>query len=278
MPVKVDEAWKERLRAACPELPFDRQRRFFGQYALPYTITSVLVPDRDLADYFEEAARLGGKPQAVGNWIVNDLLRELGQAQLSLAESKVRPGHVAALVQLVESGAIPEPAAREVFADMFRTGEEPEAIVDRLGLKAAASQPDDLERWCREAIAADPRAAAEFQAGKESAINAFKGPVMRAAKGKANPKLVDEDAQAPAEGVGAAVFASPCLAGRGDRGGADELDDVARPRCSPSRAAPPRRRFRARVSSAVALPRSPPPGACSCRPRGSAPIWPRSIS
>ena len=191
MPVVVDEAWKERLRASCPELPFDRQRRFFGQYALPYTLTSVLVPDRDLADYFEAAARLGGKPQSVANWIVNDLLRELGQARLPLAGSKVRPGHVAALVQLVDSGAIPGPAAREVFALMFRTGEEPSAIVDRLGLGAAASQPD-LERWCREAIAADPRAAAEFANGKESAINAFKGPVMRAAKGKANPKLVDE--------------------------------------------------------------------------------------
>jgi aspartyl-tRNA(Asn)/glutamyl-tRNA(Gln) amidotransferase subunit B len=191
MPVKVDEAWKERLRATCPELPFERQRRMQGQYQIPYTITSVLVPDRELSDYFEAAAQLSGQPQAAGNWVVNDLLRELGHARLSLSGCKVRPGDLAGLVRLVSSGAIGTPAAREVFAEMFRSGGNPEAIVERKGLKAAASS-DELERWCREAVAADPRAASEFRAGKESAINAFKGPVMRAAKGKANPKAVDE--------------------------------------------------------------------------------------
>ena len=191
MPVAVDEAWKERIRAACPELPFDKQRRLADHYGLPYTITSVLVSDRALSDYFEAAARLSGLPHAAANWIVNDLLREVGQARVPLAESKARPEHIAALVRLIESGTILGTAAKEVFAAMFRTGETPEAIVDRLGLKAGASQ-SDLERWCREAIAADPRAAAEFRHGKESAINAFKGFVMRAAKGKAGPKLVDE--------------------------------------------------------------------------------------
>jgi aspartyl-tRNA(Asn)/glutamyl-tRNA(Gln) amidotransferase subunit B len=191
MPVKVDDAWKERLRASCPELPFDRQRRLLDQYQIPYTITSVLVPDRELSDYFEKAAALSGQPQAAGNWVVNDLLRELGQAKLPLSDCKVRPEDLAALVRLVSSGSIQTTAARDVFAEMFRSGGEPEAIVERKGLKSNASS-DDLERWCREAIEGDPRAAAEFRSGKQSAINAFKGPVMRAAKGKANPKTVDE--------------------------------------------------------------------------------------
>jgi aspartyl-tRNA(Asn)/glutamyl-tRNA(Gln) amidotransferase subunit B len=81
MPVKVDEPWKQKLRAECPELPFDKQRRFLADYALPYTLTSVLVWDRQLADYFEETAKLAGpgKAQAVGNWVTNDLLRELAR-------------------------------------------------------------------------------------------------------------------------------------------------------------------------------------------------------
>jgi aspartyl-tRNA(Asn)/glutamyl-tRNA(Gln) amidotransferase subunit B len=191
MPVKVDDAWKERLRASCPELPFDRQRRLLDQYRIPYTITSVLVPDRELSDYFEKAAALSGQPQAAGNWVVNDLLRELGQAKLPLGDCKVRPEDLAALVRLVSSGTIQTTAAREVFAEMFRSGGGPEAIVERKGLKSNASS-GDLERWCREAIEGDPRAAAEFRSGKQSAINAFKGPVMRAARGKANPKSVDE--------------------------------------------------------------------------------------
>jgi aspartyl-tRNA(Asn)/glutamyl-tRNA(Gln) amidotransferase subunit B len=191
MPVQVDAAWRNRLRATCPELPFDKQRRFFAQYQLPYTLTSVLVPDRALSDFFEEAVRAGGAPQAVGNWIVNDLLRELGQARCALDDSKVRPAHLAALVRLIAAGTIGTQAAREVFAAMFQTGETPEAIAAQKGLKAAADLPE-LEGWCQAAIAADPKAVAEFKRGKDSAINAFKGPVMRAAKGRANPQLVDQ--------------------------------------------------------------------------------------
>jgi aspartyl-tRNA(Asn)/glutamyl-tRNA(Gln) amidotransferase subunit B len=191
MPVKVDETWKSRIKSECPELPFDKQRRFFEQYQVPYTITSVLVPDRELSDYFEEAAKLSGKPQAAGNWIVNDLLRELANAKTTLADSKVTPKHIAELVKLVEGGTLLSQAAKEVFVDMFQGGEMPAAIVDRKGLKAGTNA-GELEQWCRDAIAGNPKALADFKAGKDSAINGFKGPVMKAAKGKADPKLVDE--------------------------------------------------------------------------------------
>jgi aspartyl-tRNA(Asn)/glutamyl-tRNA(Gln) amidotransferase subunit B len=194
MPVKVDGAWKARLHAQCPELPFDKQRRFQREYDLPFTITSVLIPDRALSDFFEEAARAAGsgRAQAVGNWIVNDLLRELGAARVTLAEAKARPAQVAELVQLVEAGALLTGAARDVFTEMFATGDAPGAIADRRGLKVAATDTAELDQWCRDALAGNPKAVAEFKAGKDSAINALKGPVMKAAKGKAPPKLVDE--------------------------------------------------------------------------------------
>lgn len=191
MPVKVDAAWKARIQAECPEQPFDKQRRFLEQYHIPYTLTSVLVWDRALADYFEEAAKLCGKPQAAANWIVNDLLRELSHGKIALSESKVSPTHIAELVKLVEAGTITNNAAKEVFVDMAASGEMPDVIVERKGLKAETNS-DELETWCRESIAANPKALAEFKAGKDTAINAFKGPIMKAAKGKANPKLVDE--------------------------------------------------------------------------------------
>jgi aspartyl-tRNA(Asn)/glutamyl-tRNA(Gln) amidotransferase subunit B len=191
MPVKVDEAWKAQILATCPELPFVKQQRFLEQYKIPYTITSVLVPDRELSDYFEETVRLGGKAQAAGNWIANDLLRELGQSHQLLAEAKVRPAQLASLIKAIDSGTLVGPAAKEVFAAMFRTGETVEALIEKLGLKGG-TDPGELERWCRESIAADPRSLADFKGGKESAINGFKGPVMRAAKGKADPKLVDQ--------------------------------------------------------------------------------------
>ena len=189
MPVKVDAEWKARLQAECPELPFAKQRRFVERYQLPYSLTSVLVWDRALADYFEEAATLAGpgKAQAVGNWIVNDLLRELTAAHLTLATSKIRPAHIAALVQLVDAGKVLTHAAKEIFIEMAATGDLPDVIADRKGLKAVPTDPNELETWCRDSIAANPKAVAEFKSGKDSAINALKGPVMKAAKGKANP-------------------------------------------------------------------------------------------
>jgi aspartyl-tRNA(Asn)/glutamyl-tRNA(Gln) amidotransferase subunit B len=194
MPVHVDEAWKVELRSACPELPFDKQRRLIADYQIPYTITSVLIPDRALSDFFEATAQLAGtgRAQAVGNWITNDLLRELGAAKLPLSASKISAANLAALIQLIDAGTLLNAAAKEVFATMFATGEAPAVIVARLGLAAAPTDAGELEAWCRESIATNAKALAEFKSGKDSAINAFKGPIMKAAKGKANPKLVDE--------------------------------------------------------------------------------------
>jgi aspartyl-tRNA(Asn)/glutamyl-tRNA(Gln) amidotransferase subunit B len=194
MPVRVDESWKDRIRAECPELPLAKQHRFIEQYQLPYTLTSVLVWDQGLADYFEAAAKVAGsgKAQAVGNWIANDLLRELSNAKQALAESKVRPGHIAALVKLVDDGVVLTHAAKEIFIEMFSTGDQPDVVAERRGLKAVPTDAGELEQWCADAITANPKALAEFKAGKDSAINAFKGPIMKAAKGKANPKQVDE--------------------------------------------------------------------------------------
>lgn len=192
MPVVIDAAWQERLRAECPELPFDRQRRFLADYQLPFTQTSVLVWDRPLADYFEAVVRLGAAPQAAGNWIINDLRRELAAAGLDPAASRVSPANLVALLRLVDSGAVLNAAAKEVFVEMFATGDSPDAIADRRGLRAAPTDSGELENWCRDAIAGNAKAAAEFRSGKDGAINALKGPVMKAAKGKANPKAVDE--------------------------------------------------------------------------------------
>jgi aspartyl-tRNA(Asn)/glutamyl-tRNA(Gln) amidotransferase subunit B len=199
MPVKVDAEWKARLAAELPERPFDKQRRFMaaepdGGYALPYTLASVLIPDRELSDWFEQAAKLAGlgHAQAVGNWIVNDLLRELAASGTALASAKVKPAALAELVNLVADGSLLQNVAKEVFADLVATGDTPSAIVARKGLAAAPTDTAELETWCRESIAANAKAVAEFKSGKESALNGLKGPVMKAAKGKANPKAVDE--------------------------------------------------------------------------------------
>ena len=191
MPVQVNEAWLASIRATVPERMFDRQRRYLEQFQLPYTLTSVLVPQLPLCAFFESAAQLCGKPQAAANWIANDLQRELAAAGVEIAASKVRPAHIAGLVRLVETGVISSSIAKEVFVEMFATGDQADAIVERKGLRQS-TDTGELEKWVADAIAANAKAAAGFKAGNEKALNAIKGAVMKASKGTANPQRVDE--------------------------------------------------------------------------------------
>lgn len=191
MPVRIDEEWKNRLAAGLPERPFARQERFMRQFGLPYSAASVLIRDPALAGFFEETVGLGARPAAAANWIINDLLRDLATAGLPLAESRVSPAHLAGLAALAEQGAVSSSQAREILAEMFRTGEAPAIIADRRGLRQS-SDTGQLEGWCAAAIARDPKSVEQVRGGNAKAINALKGAVMKLSAGKANPKLVDE--------------------------------------------------------------------------------------
>ena len=195
MPVKVSKDWTDCLAKDLPELPFDKQRRYMEELDLPYTITSVLCPDKPLADFFEEALQTCNKPKQVANFIANDLLRELSNAgehgSMPLKESKVTPAHIAELVQLIDKGDISNQIAKEVFPEMFQSGDMPGKIVEAKGLKQS-TDTGELEAHCKQAIEENPKPVEEFKSGKENAINALKGKVMKATRGKANPKLVDE--------------------------------------------------------------------------------------
>lgn len=192
MPVRIDDAWRSRVEATIPERPFERQRRYYEEYNLPFTITSVLIPDPELCDFFEKAAKGCPKPQQAANWLVNNLLGELGNAGMSLSESKISPAHLAELVSLIEEGAISKNIAKEqVFGTMFKTGEMPAAIVEAKGLKQS-NDTGELEGFCQDVIDANPGPVAEIQGGNEKAINFLKGQVMKASRGKANPALVDK--------------------------------------------------------------------------------------
>ena len=197
MPVKVDAEWKARIQSEIPELPFDKQRRFIEQLQVPYTITSVLVPDRELSDYFESIVKItgSGKAQTVGNWIVNEFLRNTGLQKISVSEgiAKFPPEKAAAIVNKRESGLYPHGLIMTAAtAYIFQTGKSVDDFIAQEGIDATPTDAGELEQWCRDSIAANPKALAEFKSGKDSAINAFKGPIMKAAKGKANPKAVDE--------------------------------------------------------------------------------------
>ena len=197
MPVKIDSDWVERVREELPEKPFDKQRRYMEEMDLPYSSTSALCVDRPLCEFFEKTAASVKDPQKAANWVVNDLLRELGQTdteednQKILSNCPVNPEMLAELINLIEDGVVSNNVAKELFPEMFATGKSAKELVKEKGLEMK-SDGDEIEALCAQAISDDPDAAEKFRGGKEGAINALKGSVMKATRGQANPKIVDE--------------------------------------------------------------------------------------
>ena len=191
MPFEPTPEWLAEVKARVVELPLARKQRFMTTYGLPAPDAETFVNDVPLGDYFEKAARGNATAKAVANWVINNLRAKLTETATPLAEVKIAPADLPALVALVEGGQISSKIAQDVFADMFATGEAPAAIVARKGL-AQVSDTGALEKFCAEVIAANPRSAEDFRAGKGAALNFLKGQVMKLSKGKANPGLVGE--------------------------------------------------------------------------------------
>jgi len=144
-----------------------------------------------LGNYFESIAERAKNPKAAANWIINNLRAKMTESQTTLTELKFKPGAIPELIELVDTGKISSRIAQDVFAEMFASGEPPSVIVQKKGL-AQVSDAGAIEKFCDEAIAANPGPAADFKAGKTAALNFLKGQVMKLSKGKANPALVGE--------------------------------------------------------------------------------------
>jgi aspartyl-tRNA(Asn)/glutamyl-tRNA(Gln) amidotransferase subunit B len=191
VPLRLDPAWIASVRVTLPELPRARRQRFVSQYGLPVYDAEILTQSRALAEYYEAAVRAHANAKAISNWVMTELLRELGgEDEAALARSPIAPADLAALVRLIDDGTISGRIAKDVFARMLAGGGDPEAIVRREGLTQVADA-GALEVLVDQAIAANPKAVADFKSGKAAAAKAFVGQVMKASGGKANPAIVD---------------------------------------------------------------------------------------
>ncbi len=191
VPLRLDPAWIEQIRAALPELPRARRQRFARQYGLPRYDAEILTQSRALAEYYEVAVGAHDNPKALSNWIMTELLRELGgDDEAAVAKAPVSPANLAGLVRLIDEGTISGKIAKDVFTRMLASGEDPVTIVRREGLTQVADA-GAIEALVDQAIAANPKAVADFKAGKTAAAKSFVGQVMKASGGKANPAMVD---------------------------------------------------------------------------------------
>lgn len=194
-PLIVKEDWVEKVRAMMPELPMARKNRMIEQYELPNYDAGVLVAEKDIADFYESSvgeleSKDANSYKLVSNWVMTEIMRILQDPDLSVSDLKVKPNHIAEIVDLISSGTISNKIAKDIFEEVEQ-GKSPKEIVEEKGLKQV-SDTSLIEQLVKEAIEKNPETVERFKSGNAKVKGFFVGQVMKGTKGKANPQLVSD--------------------------------------------------------------------------------------
>ncbi|MGC2855276.1 Asp-tRNA(Asn)/Glu-tRNA(Gln) amidotransferase subunit GatB [Novispirillum sp. DQ9] len=190
LPLEFDDAYVEAIKATLPELPDDKKARFIDQYGLTPYDASVLVVERDKADFFEKVAE-GRDGKKAANWVITNLFGALNKAGLDVTASPVTAVQLGQLIDLIEDGTVSGRLAKDIFEIMWEERKDPAVIVEERGMKQV-TDTGAIEAACDAVIAANPEKAQDVRDGKEKLIAWFIGQVMKATQGKANPGTLQE--------------------------------------------------------------------------------------
>jgi len=191
-PLETSEEYIEKIKNSLPELPLQKKERFEKDYGLPGYDASVLTESIATADYFEAAAKSCGEAKQASNWIMTELLGRMNEAGIEdMRETKISPEALGEMIGMIKKGTISGKIAKQVFDEMFKTGEKPEKIVTDKGL-VQITDTKEIEEVVDKVIAANPQIVSDIKAGKDKAMGFLTGQVMKESKGKANPQMVNE--------------------------------------------------------------------------------------
>ena len=192
LPIAVDDALIERVRATLPELPDAKRERFTSAYALPAYDAGVLTADKRLADYFEAVAKATkAAPKIAANWVIGELTAALNRSGVDIDASRVSAATLAALLDKIEAGTISGKIAKEVFEAVWNGEGSVDAVIEKRGL-VQISDTAAIDKLVAEVIAANAAQVEQFRAGKQQVLGFLVGQVMKASKGKANPQQVND--------------------------------------------------------------------------------------
>ena len=192
LPLKVSDAEVDAIRADMPELPGEMKQRFIDSFAVSAYDAGLLTQSLALARYFEAAAQAcPGQGKLVANWVNGEVAARLNREEKSIADCPLSAERLAGLVARVADNTLSNKLAKQVFEALWDSELSADAVIERDGLKQV-SDVGAIEKLVEEALAANPKAVEEFRAGKEKALNALAGQVMKASKGKANPAQVQD--------------------------------------------------------------------------------------
>lgn len=187
-PLRIDQAWLERIKAAMPELPAQKYARYLASGIRPYD-AEILAYNASLSRFFDQALeRYEGNPQSLANWLNADIAGYLNERGLEIHDTRLTPQNLAKLAGLQERGDITSRVAKDLLAEVME-GADPEKLVDERGLKAVVDA-EAIRALVEKVVAANPQVVEQIKGGKAQAINALLGQVMRQSKGTAQPDLV----------------------------------------------------------------------------------------
>lgn len=192
--LKISREWVEEIRAAMPELPEAKQKRFTEELGLSSYNASVLVADRPVAHYYEEAVNAGGEPTIVANWVIGEIFRLMNKDNIereAINEIKIRPEQLVGLITLVSDGAINPSTAKSVLDIMYEEGGDPAEIVKARNL-GLVSDSDKLREAVVAALNDNPKEVQRYLAGEEKLLGFLLGQVMRSMDNKAPANVIRE--------------------------------------------------------------------------------------
>ncbi len=190
-PVHISDAWIADIRKRQPEFREEKVRRFQEEYGLPLYDAKVLTETRELADFFEETAKISGKPKKASNWVMGETMRLLRESGREPGRIGLSPGRLAKMIDLIDDGAVNGAVAKEVFAVMFEEDVDPGEYVREHGL-AVIGDADVLRETVMRALEGNPKAVEDYRNGKKKAMGFLVGQTMKELKGKADPGMVNE--------------------------------------------------------------------------------------
>lgn len=206
VPIKVDEVWIDRIRNDMAELPDAKKARFVEEYHLTEHDANLLTAEKPVAEWFEEAVRLGGRPKTVANWIMGEFMRLLNEDGITIDNGNLEPSHLIDLLTTLDKGTINIKQAKIVFAEMYRRSKEnlgkADVTMPVLGISAheiieekgliQISDEGAIGAIVDDILMNHPKEVKRFRLGEEKLLGFFVGQVMKGTKGKANPKVINE--------------------------------------------------------------------------------------
>jgi len=191
VPIEISDEWLAEIRARQPELRTEKLARYKKEYDIPEYDAKIITESKKMADLFEAASAICGKPKKVSNWLMVETMRLLKDNDMDAEDIGFSPENLAKLIELIDAGTINGTVGKEVFELIFKDNIDPEAYVEEKGLKAVNDE-GALREAIQKVVAENPQSVEDFHNGKKKAMGFLVGQTMKAMGGKANPQLVNQ--------------------------------------------------------------------------------------